>query len=138
MSDSHRHKHVSHQKSSLSLEQRSGHYAHVAGKALTTGGLGDDARDCSGRRAATELAIALCEKQSLADDDVALLLCHDCDRRLRSFLDLCCEQRLARRLADTPERRLLYRVVVQRRKSADGHGPRSKKPRDLRGFERSG
>jgi hypothetical protein len=45
--------------------------------------------------------------------------------RLRSptriFLDLCCDRHLARRPADTPLRHLLYKVVVQRCVSANGH-----------------
>lgn len=65
-------------------------------------------------------------------------LCHDCDRQLRSFRHLCCERHLSCRPADAPEPHLLYRVVVRRRASVSGHDPGKEKPRDLRGFLRSG
>ena len=65
-------------------------------------------------------------------------LCHDCDRRLRSFRHLCRERHVSCRPADAPERDLLYRVVVRRGASVSGHDPGKEKPRDLRGFLRSG
>ena len=57
--------------------------------------------------------------------------------RSSAFLDLACERQVVR-AADGKERRLLYRVVVQRRMSVTRALLGNKKPRDLRGFSTSG